>query len=117
MAMDSASGARPLSSFCTICSSCSRAASKLSDFTSSCVSLIVAAPFSFRLSAVHQRRHMVLHAAGQALEVIATFEQRHNPVAAALGRNIHKLPREPGKILVHPFELRQRVAIMRIEPG
>src|SRR5690606_26483870 len=115
--MDSAKGARPLSSFCTICSSCSKAASKLSDFTSSCA---FSAMFTLRKldwSSSQQARHMLAHATRKASEVIPTFEQRDNAIGAPPLGNVHQFAREPGIIFVHPFKLRQGIAVMCVETG
>src|SRR5215217_5601556 len=117
MAMDSASGARPDSSLPTISSSWASAASKLSAFTSSLSAMAKILIFQAPGDAVLQHGDVVRCAPGQSLQVIATFEQRDNAVAAtALGR-IHQLSREPGEVGRPPVELGQRIAAMRIESG
>jgi len=54
---------------------------------------------------------------GKALEVIAAFQQRHDPAAAALVGDVHQPLRHPGIIGLDQVEIGERVAGMGVEAG
>ena len=55
--------------------------------------------------------------ARQTDEVVAAFEERHDPPVGGLIGNLHQLLRRPGEIRLGEVEVRERVAHMSVEAG
>src|SRR4051812_49204710 len=65
----------------------------------------------------HQGVEMERGRLRQSFEIVAAFENRHDPLAAMAVGEIHQLLRRPGKVGLGQVEARERIAPMRVEPG
>src|SRR6266403_881346 len=133
MATDSSSGTLPSSSRFTIDSSSSIARSKLSFLTSiwvfsamllSRMRPVAGAELSVLMrtycggdSRAHQCRDMRRDRLFQALQIIATLENRDNSPAGACIGNVHQLACDPAEVFRSEIERGQRIPVMCVEAG
>src|SRR5262245_16471150 len=124
MATDSSSGTLPSSSRFTIDSSSSIARSKGMVATSVSEVAAILDPGNAvvpdracrRCSAPHQSGDMSRRRSGEAPQVIPAFEHGYHPSGGGAAGDLHDPAGGPGEVRLQQVEVRQRIALMGVEP-